>query len=387
MTQQVPLEVVEVVYNWKGEITSYKRVNGDASVFIPVGNPDFGRLAENIANGEAIVQQPTITHATRTFSSDGTHTGYDTNVGFIPVDPNNPLYGLLSAAIEAGTCKESPITEIPTIDKSQHVTDVIVCVLFEQAWPHVKDNYRGTLCVRPNPHADVRSFSFCLRNVADPTSKSSLALLLEEHKCHLPSEILNGRHICTGVLEIEIPVRDILKIIRGVIREPDTDIESPVRDLFNMELVRSGRSSSEGPSSCWLVANAHLYLSSFISDFSNRVIEAFWQEYGGVQLAYVSPLFLQRQFLVLRKHKSGNTSVGTFVSSGSHSDTLTGEWWRFVGLDAVSDNPQYVVHPLRRALSRLRMLIETGFHMEAVVLVNGILALHRSVWKSEIMVS
>lgn len=369
--RQLPPEVAQACYNWKGEIICFKH----AGAFVPLApeNTYYQRLIEGIAKGSVRVEQPSITWAIRTFSHAGRHTGYDTECGFIPNDPANFLYTLLIDSITTGICKETLHTDVVAADKSEQITDIIVCVFFDQPWSSVRDSYRGNLCLRPNLNVDPQTFSFCLRNLADTSSKNPLQLLLEHYSCSFTTGYITDIHFQVGVLEIEIPVRDLRKILRGAITEPHNPFHFSLSDQLEMELVRSGRSNKEGPSIQWLIGNTQLYLVPFICDFSNRVVDAFWQEHHGSPLSHQSPTSLQRQYIILQRKRSGQTCLGYYSSSGRGSGyILEGEWSDRFGLNAVSDAPQFSIHPVSRSLIRLRMLIEVGFHMEAVVLANGI---------------
>lgn len=368
-------DVIEECWNWKGELAGYKRIQGDAVTFVPIapGNTDYQRIIDGIAAGELATKPPALAWACPTCSIDGTQTGYDTDLGFVPCSKGNRLFARLLTAIDDGTCEVKTREQQPAVAPTDYVEHLIVCVFLDQAWPHVTENYQGALRLRPSRTTAVKQFTFCLRNLSDSEGKGALLLLLEKHGCRFDIPPTLNKPIQTGVLEIEVPVEDLRKILRGELTDDTNPQSGFLHDIVAQALARSGRKKEAGPPVDWLVAYANLYLQSFVSDFSNRVVEAFWNEYGGAPVGHVSPFSLQRHFLILHKTKAGSVSLGTFSSAGSKSFGLQGQWQHSVGHDLVSDDPHQPHHPVRRALSRLRMLTETGFHMEAVVLTNSIL--------------
>jgi hypothetical protein len=374
MTNNNTSEVVEAGYSWDGKLTHYKRVQSDSLQTIPIdpANADFARLSEQIENKTVQVVMPKPTFAVSTHTADGALTGYDTNLGFIPADPNNPLYRLLTDAINDRSCATSR-PEPPVGDKGDFTAELVVCVFFDQPWPNVAGSLAGQLSVRPSSNVEPRPFTFVLRNLSDPGSKSALELLLSQHCCPMITPAASFPGTTTGILEIAIPTVDLRKIFRGEIVDDGSNAQSSLRDLLSMELVRTGRTAKEGPSIQWLINNAGTYVASFVSDFSNRIVEAFWNEFGGTPLGHVSPFSLQRQFLILQRSRAGRASLSYYSSAKNQNLILAGEWTHPVGLDSVSDVPQGYTNNFHRALGRLRMLIEGGFHMEAVVLVTAIL--------------
>ncbi|QJC26865.1 hypothetical protein G8D25_23625 [Ralstonia solanacearum] len=342
--------------------------------FIPIdpGNSDYRQINERIAAGQLAAKPQAFTWACPTFSANGTQTGYDTNLGFIPQSEENSLFSRLLTAVEEGTCDVRSAPQ-STVDPMDYVEHLVVCVFLDQAWPHITGSYQGSLSLKPNENVPPKHFTFCLRNVGDSEGKGALPLLLAEHGCSFDVLPTLNRPIQAGVLEIEIPVGDLRKILRGELADANSPQSSFQCDIVDQALVRSGRKKEDGPPVDWLVGYAHLYLQSFVSDFSNRIVEAFWHEYGGVPIGHISPFSLQRRFLVLHRKRSGTIAVGTFSSVEPGAFALQGQWRHPVGLEFVSDSSQPANHSLRRALSRLRMLTEAGFHMEAVVLANSVL--------------
>lgn len=365
---------VEKQYTWDGKLSAYRRSDGDSVQFIPIdtGNADYLRLLAEIESGDvrAVMQHPT--YAFPTLSQGGALTGYDTDIGFIPCDPKNPRYASLEQAMAEGVCKKLT-RDIKSVDQGDYVAELLVCVLFNRAWPNVVDTYAGDLSVRPKSGTEPQPFRFTLRNLIDRDSKGAVELLLMAHNCVNHELSYHSTGIPTGVLEIAIPVAELHKLFRGEVSDDTSPIQVYLRDLLAMELCRTGRKAKDGPSIPWLIDNAHNYIGSFVSDFSNRVVEAFWNEYGGTPMEHVSRFTLQRQFLIIRRTRSDKQFLGSLISIDTQGKELSGYWCDPVGLDAVSDAPVGYQGKSQRALSRLRMLIENGFHMEAVVLVNSIL--------------
>ncbi len=370
------MKSVELDLDWRGNLKGYKvHEDGFPPKWVPndVSNSDFTQIREEIESHKLLAQPPKFSYAKRTYSESGLHTGYHTNLGFVPVEPSNALYEHLMDSLSTGECAEDADPKVASIDESDYVSDLIVLVLFDQPWAHLAGPYHGQLPIRFNRNAKPAPFSFTIRNISDPSGEHPLQLLLGLHGIESPEGLAQPAVPVGGVFEVEIPAGRLRKILRGVLADADDPLYELLRDQFNMELVRSGRRPTDGPSTAWHVAMANNYLQPFLADFSNRVIEAFWQEYGGVPIAHVSPSSLQRRFTVIHKLRSGQKRLGHYSSFTGHSFNLKGEWHLSGALESVADGTTSTLHPMRRSLSRLRMLMEGGFLMEALVLINSIL--------------
>jgi hypothetical protein len=367
---------VELDLNWQGNLKGYKvHEDGFPTKWVPndAGNSDYIQILEEIEAHKLSILSPQFTYVRRTYSESGLHTGYDTNVGFVPVESGNALYVYLMNSLNAGECTEDAGPKTAPIGESGYVSDLIVLVLFDQPWAHLAGPYHGQLPITFNQNAAPEPFSFTIRNISDPSGKNPLQLILGLHGIEGPECLVQPAVPVGGALEIEIPTRRLRKILRGVLADSNDPFYDFLCEQLNIELARSGRRAADGPSTAWHVGMANNYLQPFLADFSNRVIEAFWQEYGGVPIAHVSLLSLQRRFTIIHKLQSGQKRLGLYASLGGHSFNLQGEWHLSGALESVADGTTPTLHPMRRSLSRLRMLMEGGFIMEALVLMNSIL--------------
>jgi hypothetical protein len=367
---------VELDLDWQGNLKGYKvHEDGFPTKWVPndASNSDCIRIREEIESHKLSTLPPQFAYAKRTYSEAGVHTGYDTNVGFVPLESGNALYVYLMNSLNSGECTEVADPKIEQIGESEYVSDLIVLVLFDQPWAHLAGPYHGQLPITFNRNAAPEPFSFTIRNISDPSGKNPLQLSLGLHGIGSLDGLVQPAVPVGGALEIEIPARRLRKILRGVLADSTDPSYEFLRDQLNIELVRSGRKVADGPSTAWHVGMANNYLQPFLADFSNRVIEAFWQEYGGIPIAHVSPLSLQRRFTIIHKLQSGQKRLGLYASFGGHSFNLQGEWRLSGALESVADGTTSTLHPMRRSLSRLRMLMEGGFIMEALVLMNSIL--------------
>lgn len=369
------MEIVELNLNWKGELGGYKLRRGSTEMVIPIDdrNTDYAILKAKIDSGEITPSPPSFLKAIRTYSSSGVHTGYDTDIGFVPKQPGNRLYDYLASAIATQACIETSRPPKPKIQPEDHVSHLIVCVLFNQPWAHLTEPYAGALSVACGPNSKPEPFSFTLRNIYEPAGRNQLELLFDTHGLEEAHGNLIVAPLAGGVLEIRIPVSNLRKILRGELAVIDSPNNDYLRDLVDMEIVRSGRSKKDGPSTGWHVGVANTFIAPFIADFANRVIEAFWQAYGGIPIGHVSTPSLQRQLVILHQMQSGTKRLGLYFGASMQALNLGAQWQSVGALRAMSDGAEEEFHPLRRPLNRLRMLIEGGFHMEALVLVSSIL--------------
>ncbi|MEQ2140469.1 hypothetical protein UXJ32_14480, partial [Burkholderia cenocepacia] len=89
---------MELDLDWRGNLKGYKvHEDGFPPKWVPndVSNSDCTRIREEIESHKLFAQPPKFSYAKRTYSESGLHTGYHTNLGFVPVEPSNALYGYL----------------------------------------------------------------------------------------------------------------------------------------------------------------------------------------------------------------------------------------------------------------------------------------------------
>lgn len=370
------MQCVEMNLDWKGNLRGYTIRENEGTRWIPndPANRDYAQLQTDIESRQLVVLSPQFNFVRPTFTDSGAQSGFDTNVGFVPLDPQNPLYVHLMKALNAGECVMSTTSQMEPVNPSEYVSALIVVVTFEQRWMHLAGEYCGKLPIGYNRNGKPEPFQFTLRNFGEELGINPLQLALKTHDLELPEmPYLQGTPV-GGAIEVEIPVRSLRKILRSVLADADDPFYAFLRDQVDMELVRSGRKATDGPSTAWLVSMANNFLAPFLADFCNRVIEAFWQEYGGVPIAHVTPASLQQRFMLVHRLESGRKIFGGYSQGGSpYNFALKGVWQLGGALASVGDGTVSTQHPLRRSLSRLRMLLESGFRMEALVLMNSIL--------------
>jgi len=352
-------------FNWKGELTGYRVENS----FIPLDerNVDARALAERIAAGECVVLDPQIKLAFPVHDKKGTLTGYDTDAGFIPADPNNALFKILRRAIENRSCE---LGQENLIDAPPKITALIFCIHFARPWPHLVGPLWRNWEYRPTENSHLREFRITILNLpAEPDDLlQHIATSLESSE---PTGLYQLIPLRNGLLEIEIPVASLGALFRGERTVGFGWISDHLEDSLQRELVRSGRSTRDGPGIEWLLVHAREYLSRAIVDITNGVISAFCREYGGNIVGYLTEEAFHRSTFVFATRENASNTFYSLNVQPAHSFQLQGEWRvRPLTPASIELNRQLNTDG---ALLRIRGLIEAGFPHEALSVANAYL--------------
>jgi hypothetical protein len=333
-------------------------------------NADFQRVRIAIAAGTCREIEPEITSAVRTFGVNGEITGFDTNVGFLPNDQSCDLFRVFESSVAAGTCVISdPQSE--TIAAGEQVETLIVCLLFQRAWPHLTGTFERTFPYRSSVRSSPIDLLVRLRNIPSEEPLSAFQLLQEAH-LSLPAVPFRGLPLQAGVLEIEIPVAKLLRLFRSEKPSLDEEWAPFLTDFLAQHLVRSGRTESRGPDRQWLIGAANWYLGRLAMSLGNVVIRAFVLEWGGVPPGYVKRDALYRHGIILGRLANGGVRWQGGGPTWSQSFALSGIWPDHGA--AIREVLYPEENPLghrRHIPRRVRQMADAGFTMEAIALLSA----------------
>ena len=352
-------------YNWRGKHTGYHFANA----FIPrdKNNIDARALSEKIAAGDCIAVDPDIKFATPTYGRKGSITGYDTDIGFIPADPNNALFIILQEALEGGSCAlgSSDLAKV-----TPKIAYLVFCVVFDWPWPHLIAEFWRSWKYRPHDKSDWRNFIIRLSNI--PAIAGDLFGQIAEALNIDPPTGFSGLTLISNqkaLMEIEVPVTALRSVFKGERTVGLGWTGDFVEDSFQQNLVRSGRTLQEGPEIEWLLAHAPEFMSRPLVDVANGVISSFRREYGSKNLGYLSEDALRHTGLVLAKRDDGSKALHRLFHQPAQNFQLKGEWkgWSSV------PRPIEFNRQLNTDGARLRIagLLEAGFPLEAMAVANG----------------
>ncbi|MGF6936961.1 hypothetical protein OKW41_006123 [Paraburkholderia sp. UCT70] len=360
---------VEAQYDWKGNLRQFYR----AGTWIPVdpGNRHYQEIISSIDAGTCRLSEPQFTDAIEYVSEDGRVTGYACGANFVPIENGNAVYEILNKQITAGTCKvTAPAATVPLSPSSQ-ITVFQVAVIFERCWPHLQQAVRSRISWAFSDNAPTREFEFSLFNLEGGTETVDALISKKLTGVALPHQI--GSPPSVAAFVVDIPVGELRRVLKHCLRVGDESVRSLLDDLIAQNLWQTGRKKSDGPSSRWLLHQVNLYVHEFVSDLANRVVEGYWLEYGGLPAGYLAPRTAQNGHRIFAKMAAGNVVIHRLQHAGSFGLQVPGTWGPSVGLAAVSFGTESSMSPLRRALARVSMMAESGFTMEALLLVNSVL--------------
>lgn len=354
------------VYSWRGVHISYHANN----CWIPCdeGNRHFRAVRERIANKLCEELEPHITWASKVYCSEGRITGYDWEGGFIPQDFHNRLFQLLRAAIESGICQ---VEEPRGIDASMSKIDsLIFCVILDRGWQHLAGRLERTFEHRSNPDSNPVALQVRLQNL--PAEAGDVfPLVCEALGTEPPEHPISLKCLKAAMIEVEISVKNLLRIFRGELARVEERIAPFVKDQLEQHLTRSGRSESRGPSIDWLIEMAPNYLTYVVADTANVALQAFALEYGGNVPGHVTEDTLLRSHLTFARHHDGAIRFWQIKNQGDHSFQVQGRWEGGAALATVSDEQRRKVVDLQFVSSRVQQLFQSGFAVEALVLANA----------------
>jgi len=360
---------VEAQYNWKGILIGYNR--DGSSVPIDPANRDYQEIQTKIAEGQCEIIEPILGQVNRGYDRHGKHSGFHTRFGFVPAQQENVLFRLIEKQLKDGRCSIEEDSKKETQIVKPKISSLIFCVLFEEPWPHVAADFCGQLTYASNDRSAKRSFNFVLRNLPEEKKISKVDIFLAHHKASA-FEPTNALQWQFGAIEIEVPVLALRSLFFGEAPLMQDWINPFLMDLVEQHYARTGRRKSEGPDISWLISHASMYLSHFVVEFSNRVLEAFKNEYGNIPVPYFPEGWTGNNIVVLSRTESGATQFYTFVPSSKQNFNLKGAWSpsSLTRFEAESESPWY--HQ-RSALRRVSEMLSLGFHAESLAILNAFL--------------
>lgn len=361
---------VEANYNWRGDLIGYRREN----TYIPLdlGNRDYYEIQKAIMAGECTVNEPTLGLITKVYDRHGIHSGYHTSFGFVTCRTDNHILQLINQQVNDGKCTIMNATEKPSVDASSKISTLVFCIMLEQAWPHISAEFHGEMSYTSHKGKTIqKSFQFSLKSLPIEQPQSKVNLVLAHYKAE-HSMPINFQLLQFGVIEIKVPVKELRWLFMGE-RALIKEWLSPfVEDQLAQHYAQTGRKPSEGPDIAWLINNASSYLGHFITEFSNRIIEAFRNEYGLAPVHYISEENDRNNLVVLAVADSGKVRLHNFMFAGTNSFNLLGEWHqasliRFQEMSGTKDYHRKI------ALERVSDMLKLGFHAESLALINAFL--------------
>ena len=354
---------VTAKYDWKGNLSGYRW--GDMHVPIAEGNRHYQLIKEAIDNGTCLVNEPAIEEVTETYNEKGNLSGYRLGSIFVPIDENNRLYQMVKKAIDNDTCR---VNQFPPEDETLPKS-IIFCIFFDLPWHNIHDLFEGKIPYRSNNSPISRDYSFRLINLPFNEDINKFSLLFEYYK--IKKEILPIHSpLKFGILELEVPSGWLQKLLRTEEKLLDKNRQDFIEDIRSQHLKESGRSEANIQ---WAINNAKLYLENFIMEVGNRIIEAYTREFGELPIGYIDRWKVYEETIVINKYKDRSFGIGTFGLQGKPSFNLSGEWQQSMTLLQLSQPEEYPTPPQNNALRRVRMLLKSGWHMEALCLLNAFL--------------
>ena len=359
------LTTVTKQYDWRGVLRGYR---GD-SFFIPTdpNNTDCCLLLERIENGACQLLEPEFTSASWVYGEDGTHTGYDTNLGFAPNDEKNQLFVLLNDAIKQGKVTVEEPQQSPP---QARVHSLIFCHVLGRKWPHLKSQIeRNFPYIRQQP-ANPLEVCIRIRNVPDsPEDAASCLRRYYRADNHDWSKFVLWP-IEVGTIELEVPVENLLKIFRNERLKIQDSLKQFIDDSLDQHFARTGRDLKRGPNTEWLLIQAGHFLNRFFADMGNMAIRAFSMEYGGPPPGHMAEDDLLRSQLIFARMQDGECRV-RFMGGQSRQSFELSDWPEGKTTLALRDPTTRRQQDFWDVASRVRQLIEAGFAIEAVVVANA----------------
>ena len=350
-------------FTWRGELEAFIVTNETTATTIPRGNPRFDAVAARVAAGQCDLLPPRFGVAYETMDGNGHLTGHNTSVGFVPLDPQNPLRVHLIEAIRSGDARVEPFAG----DRLPRLSHVVFCIPFDRPWPHLSGVFHRTWRYRSTPDDKWLNAEVRIRNLPDKPH-DTVAEILNAMEVQIPDHnypSLNS--IQNGIIEIEFRVRDLWSLYRTEERAGFGLFESFIKDRFEMDLVRDGRTRHGGPRTQSLIQMSPDFLRRAAVDIANDVTTEFNRDYGGDVVGFVTEEKLYSQRICFGRKLDGGYLLLSLMVVPTNSFKLCGTW------HGVPDQNEYDTKQLSfPALQRrIKSLITGGFSLEALSLANG----------------
>jgi hypothetical protein len=108
-------------------------------------------------------------------------------------------------------------------------------------------------------------------------------------------------------------------------------------------------------------------------ELGNRIIEAYAGEYRELPIGYINKWKIHEKTFVINKFDDGTYDLGAFELSERVTPKLSGKWQQNFSFLQVAQPEVYLKSSQNNALRRVRMLVDSGFHMEGLCLLNACL--------------
>ena len=163
------------------------------------------------------------------------------------------------------------------------------------------------------------------------------------------------------------------KLFRRERRRLAENYQTLVEDLLAEHLVRTGRSSSRGPTTRWLAISAAQWLGRLVSSLSDVVGRTLMLEYGGTIPTPVSEnVLLSGPSIIVARDTADFTSIYHVRSERSDYISLEGNWSTQYG--AIREVYEPALNPMghrKYVRQRIRQMIKAGFGIEALAPLNA----------------
>jgi hypothetical protein len=361
--------IVEAQYNWRGFLTGYRQENS----FIPSdpGNSHFQSIQLALNQGACVVVEPTLGSIHNARDRYGKLSGYFTRFGFVPVDQDSHLLGLIKEQIADGRCIVlEPL--VKPVEPDFDLERLVLCTILEQPWPHLKGPFKGAMAYASHEHSAERTYHFTIRNLPNAGSDRT-QWLLAEHEIQIDSSI-SWSSLQFGVLEIDLPIRGLKQLFMGERKLAPSWLAPTLADCLEQHYAQTRRKPAEGPDIAWLIDQIGLYSGHFVVDFSNHIIDAFKREYGFQDrpMQCLTEGNAGSNPIVIGYSKTGSARLLRMVSIPSQNHGLIGEWSN-ESLKRYRDETKSPGFLHKTALMRVSEMVKLGFHPEALAPLNAYL--------------
>lgn len=359
--------IIEAQYKWNGELSGYREDNR----FIPLDprNVDFQKIQQAISDGQCSVAEPALGQISQANDRHGNCSGYHTRFGFVPNYADSHLLKLIDEQLADGRCVlHNPATSAQS-EPEFKIQKLIFSIIFDQQWTNVSAPFFGELPYASHAKAEQRLFKFTIDNLKF-SSSDKLQLLLKKHGVNegFPISIYPAQF---GLIEIEVPVAELRHLFKGEQRLINTWMLPFHADLLQQHFAQTRRKPKEGPDILWLISHVNLYMSHFVAEFCNKVIEAFRMEYGSNGIQYFSEKNDGYKTVVLSCSESGDFRFQSLMAaSQNQSFNLSGEWHSSYLL-RYEEQTKSIGFYQKTALSRVAEMVRLGFHAEALGPLNA----------------
>lgn len=346
-------------YDWRGRIRSF--TCGASSIPNDPANTDAKLLLDRIAAGKCEAVDPTLSFAIETRDRIGKLTGYDTNLGFVPLDEQNALFKCVKRQLDEGDVQISAANNTIPTTKS-----VILSVLLDGGWITGK-SAELPWKYRPHDGAAWIDLNVTIANLEERDLFPQILHLLGISSPELALSLMPARF---SLLSIQLDTKNLRSFFKGERVAGFSKYAPFEEDLFQQDLVRNGRSAAEGPSIRFLIDHVGQYMIRPLVDIVNGVGRVFHNQFTQTSFVHMTERSLMSRFTVARAFENGARGIGMFPKQRYRFDGLEAH----LPTDAAPDNiPDYSLrqYDFRDTIFQLHRLLSCGFPLEAIALGNA----------------